>query len=146
MILLSLFYFVSVLMSDLRESLTFLHIPFKLHLCILWSKILLREVFVDTPGHKMPQVDSMSRHCHGSFHCSHNFKRPSQKVSATWVIPRSIESGLLFRTMISEDKNIQLKIRYRAAVFVRASLSDKIVTTSCFKKEVSSKTTLTAKF
>ena len=42
------------------ESLTVLHISLKLHLCVLWIKILLREVSGNAPGHKMPKVDSLA--------------------------------------------------------------------------------------
>ena len=40
-------------------SLTGLYISLKLHMCFLWSKVLLCEMSWNTSGHKMSQVDCL---------------------------------------------------------------------------------------
>ncbi|CAH3171173.1 unnamed protein product, partial [Porites evermanni] len=40
-------------------SLTGSYISLKLHMCFLWSKVLLCEMSRNTSGHKMPQVDCL---------------------------------------------------------------------------------------
>ena len=40
-------------------SLTGSYISLKLHMCFVWSKVLLREMSRNTSGHKMSQVDCL---------------------------------------------------------------------------------------